>query len=51
VTTGAQDRRQREEPAATRPDRDEAGERSSLSDSMIGLFDRLRAAAETHDGE
>jgi len=51
VTSGIQDRRQREEPAATQPAHDETGERSSLSDSMVGLFDRLRAAAETHDGE
>jgi hypothetical protein len=41
----------REEPAATPPADDETGERSRLSDSIVGLFDRLRAAAETHDGE
>ena len=54
VTSGVQDRRQREgrdEPAATQPGDDETGERSSLSDSIVGLFDRLREAAESHDGE
>jgi hypothetical protein len=54
VTSGIQGRRQREgreEPAATQPSDDETGERSSLSDSIVGLFDRLREAAESHDSE
>jgi len=54
MTSRDRDSGQREksaEPAAAQPADDEAGQRSSLSDSMVGLFDRLRAAAETHDGE
>jgi hypothetical protein len=54
MTSRDPDRGHREksaEPAATRPADDEPAERISLSDSMVGLFDRLRAAAETHDGE
>jgi len=51
VTSENRDREGREEPAARRPPEDEAGERSRLSDSIVGLFDRLRAAAESHDGE
>lgn len=30
---------------------DGIGDRSGLSDSIVGLFDRLREAAEAHDGE
>jgi hypothetical protein len=51
VTSGNRNREGREEPAVRRPADDEAGERSRLSDSIVGLFDRLRAAAESHDGE
>jgi hypothetical protein len=36
---------------ALRPADHETGERSRLSDSIVGLFDRLREAAETHDGD
>jgi hypothetical protein len=54
VTSGIQDRGQREgseQPAAPQPADDETGDHSGLSDSMVGLFDRLRDAAATHDGE
>jgi hypothetical protein len=53
VTAGNQDRGQRQgsEPAASQPADDETGERGRLSDSIVGLFDRLREAAETHDGD
>jgi hypothetical protein len=51
VTSGDKDRGQREEPAARQPVGDETGERSRLSDSIVGLFDRLREAAEQADGE
>jgi hypothetical protein len=54
VTSGVQDRAHSEadeKPASARTSGDDTGERSILSDSMVGLFDRLRAAAETHDGE
>jgi hypothetical protein len=50
VTSGNR-KRGSEEPAASRPADDEADDRSRLSDSIVGLFDRLRAAAESHDGE
>jgi hypothetical protein len=54
MTPGDQDCGQRkvsEEPAATLPADDEAGDRCRLSDSIVGIFDRLREAAETHDGD
>jgi hypothetical protein len=51
VTSGVQDSGQRKEPPAPLPPDDETGDRSRLSDSIVGLFDRLREAAETHDGE
>jgi hypothetical protein len=54
VTSGDQGCGQREgseEPAATQPADDESGDRSRLSDSIVGVFDRLRKAAETHDGD
>jgi hypothetical protein len=54
MTSGDQGRGKREareEPAVTQPADDETGDRSRLSDSIVGLFDRLREAAETHDGE
>jgi hypothetical protein len=51
VTSGNRKREGSEEPAARRPADDEADDRSRLSDSIVGLFDRLRAAAESHDGE
>jgi hypothetical protein len=40
-----------EEPAAEQPADDETGDRSGLSDSIAGVLDRLREAAETHDGD
>jgi hypothetical protein len=54
MTSGDQDCGQRkvsEEPAAAQPADDETGDRSRLSDSIVGVFDRLREAAETHDGD
>jgi hypothetical protein len=54
MTSGDPERGQREarqEPAATQPADDETGARNGLSDSMVGVFDRLREAAETRDGE
>jgi hypothetical protein len=54
VPSGDQECGQREgseEPAAAHPADDETGDRSRLSDSIVGLFDRLREAAETHDGD
>lgn len=54
MTSGDAERGQREErekPAATQPADDKAGDRSRLSDSIVGVFDRLREAAETHDGD
>jgi hypothetical protein len=52
MRSGDQERPQREEhQAPTQPADDETGDRSRLSDSIVGLFDRLREAAETHDGE
>jgi hypothetical protein len=54
VTSGDQGCGQREgseEPAATQPAEDETGGPSRLSDSIVGLFDRLREAAETHDDD
>ncbi len=49
MTSGDQERGQREEPAAKQPADDETGARSRLSDSIVGVLDRLREAAETHD--
>jgi len=54
MTSGDQDCGQRkasEEQAAALPADDETGDRSSLSDSIVGIFDRLREAAETHDDD
>jgi hypothetical protein len=51
VTSGNRHRDGGEEPAARPPADDKDDDRSRLSDSIVGLFDRLRAAAESHDGE
>ena len=54
VTSGDQERGQREEreePTAPQPADDDTGDGSELSDSIVGVFDRLREAAETHDGD
>jgi hypothetical protein len=48
---GSGQREGSEEPAAAQPADDETGDRSGLSDSIVGMFDRLREAAETHDGD
>jgi len=41
----------RREPPAAQPDNDGTSDRNRLSDSIVGLFDRLREAAEAHDGD
>ena len=51
MTSGEEGREQRNEPPARSPAEDEASNRSTLSDSIVGLFARFREAAETHDGE
>jgi hypothetical protein len=54
MTSRDQDRGHRgkgEVPPDAQAAGDETGESSRLSDSIVGLFDRLREAAASHDGE